>query len=276
MSLYKKLVNLLSLPIILEEYFHPKCGRDYHLTLMSKLHLAIRFYKNTKTIPSGTSFLEHLIMAAKILNIPEEKEGVIIECGAYNGSSTANLSLIAKITGRTLEVFDSFQGLPNPTNVDKKHILTDNHEIHTYQKGAWKGTLNAVKKNIKKYGAIESVNFNPGYFDRILPKFKRSTVFIFLDVDLLNSLKTCIKYLWPNLKNGSYLFCHESQHMEISSLFFDKTWWQKNLKTNPPGLVGAGNGLGLFPRSGGFGSPLGYTVKNPNLKKFKIEKQIGT
>ena len=215
-------------------------------------------------------------MAAKILSTAKNKQGDIIECGAYKGASTANLSLIAKITNRTLEVFDSFQGLPETANIDKKHMLIDNHQIHTYQKGTWYGSLNEVKKNIKKYGAIDSVNFNSGFFEKTLSNFSQPVIFIFLDVDLKSSLETCLKYLWPNLKSGSYLFCHESQHMEIASTFFDKDWWQKNLKSNPPCLIGAGNGLGLFPKPGGFGSPLGYTIKNPNLKRFKIEKQTGT
>ena len=275
-SLYKKILIILSFPIILEEYFSPSCGKDYKQTFLSKLILLLKFYRNTRSIPSGTNFLEHIIMAAKIMNIPKNKQGNIIECGAYKGASTANISLIAKITNRTLEVFDSFQGLPEPANIDKKHILIDNRQIHTYQKGAWYSTLNEVKKNIKKYGAIESVNFNPGYFDKTLPNFKRPSVFIFLDVDLKSSLETCLKYLWPNLKNNSYLFCHESQHSEIASLFYDQYWWSKYLRSKAPGLVGAGNGLGLFPQSGGAGSPLGYTVKNPNIKKYKIEKQIGT
>lgn len=273
---YKKILIILSLPIILEEYFNPQCGKEYQVNFLTKFYLIVKFFINTKKIPSGTNFLEHLIMAAKILNIPKDKKGVIVECGAYKGSSTSNLSLIAKISERKLEVFDSFQGLPQPESNDKKHTVLDVSQIHTYQKGSWAGSLNQVKRNVRQYGSIGSVNFNPGLFEKTLPNFKQSSVFVFLDVDLKSSLETCLKYLWPNLQNNSYLFCHESQHQQIASLFFDQNWWQKNLKTAPPGLVGAGNGLGLFPQPGGAGSPLGYTVKNPNIKKFKTEKQTGT
>ena len=272
---YKKILIILSLPIVLEKYFSSQCGREYGQTFLSKLLLAIKFYRNTKRIPTGTNFLEHLIMAAKILNIPKSTNGVIVECGAYKGSSTANLSLLAQITGRQLEVFDSFKGLPQPESLDKKHTLLDISQIHTYKKGAWSATLNEVKRNVRKYGSVDSVNFQPGYFDKTLPNVKQSVVFMFLDVDLKSSLEICLKYLWPNLQNGSYLFCHESQHLEIGSLFFDQNWWRKNLKTKPPGLIGAGNGLGLFPKANGAGSPLGYTIKNPPVNEFTIEEQLG-
>lgn len=274
-TLYTKILIILSLPLILEEYFNSECGKDYKISFFSKLRLAIKFFQSTKSIPSGTNFIEHLIMATKILAVPKNKDGVIVECGAYKGSSTANLSLLAKITGRKLEVFDSFQGLPQPKKSDQKHTLVNTQEIHTYQKGAWKGTVKEVQKNLKKFGSIESTNLNVGYFEKTLPDFKKPVIFAFLDVDLISSLETCLINLWPNLAKSSYLFCHESQHLEIASLFFDQNWWQKNLKTNPPGLIGAGNGLGLFPQPGGAGSPLGYTVKNPNINKYKIEKQTG-
>jgi O-methyltransferase len=45
--------------------------------------------------------------------------------------------------------------------------------------------------------------------------------------------------------------------MEIASLFFDKEWWINNLNADPPGLIGAGNGLGLFPDFGDFRSCIG-------------------
>ena len=83
---------------------------------------------------------------------------------------------------------------------------------------------------------------------------------VFLDVDLVDSLRTCFTYLWPLLQDGCYLFTHEAHHMEIAGLFFHEEWWRSQMHCGAPGLIGAGTGLGLLPSSGGFGSALGYTV----------------
>lgn len=47
------------------------------------------------------------------------------------------------------------------------------------------------------------------------------------------------------------------------------------MRCKPPGLIGAGSGLGLLPAAGGFGSDLGYTVKNPDVGNFAINPQTG-
>ncbi len=53
-------------------------------------------------------------MALKLLETPPEVGGIVIECGTWKGASTSNLSLVCKIVGRRLKIYDSFQGLSAP------------------------------------------------------------------------------------------------------------------------------------------------------------------
>ena len=147
-------------------------------------------------------------------------------------------------------------------------------ELHTYEKGGWAGTLDEVKANITRYGAIDRCAFHVGYFDSTLPNFAKPCVFVFVDVDLRGSLETCVEHLWPLLADGRSFFTHEAPHLEIASLFFAKDWWVR-LDHDPPGLIGAGTGLGLVPRPGGFGSALGYAVKSPELVELTHRPQKG-
>jgi len=101
------------------------------------------------------------------------------------------------------------------------------------------------------------------------------TLSVFADVDLRDSLETCVKHLWPVLQNGCSFYVHEAHHMEIASLFFDQEWWRNNYDSNPPGLVGAGSGLGLIPDSSGFKSALGFAIKKPNIIGFREVPQTG-
>jgi hypothetical protein len=273
MKRYKRFIRILSFPIILGEYFSKDTGKEYGIGSLKKLRLAFKVIRNKRRIKGSTHYYEHLTMITRILRIPRTAEGCVVECGSYKGRSTASLSLACSLCGRKLEVFDSFEGLPEPSAHDKSHVVVDVKEIQTYSKGGFRGTLDEVKNNASKYGDISVCNFNAGYFDQTLPKFKKKCVFVFLDVDLKDSLETCLIYLWPNIQDNCYLFTHEAHHMDVASLFFDKEWWKNKFGSPAPGLVGAGCGLGLVPGISSFNSSIGYTVKNPRIQDYEVEPQ---
>jgi O-methyltransferase len=255
------IVTVLLLPIVARRYFRGSTGRQYGVGIAAKLRLLVAMVRNNTRIPSASNFISHLLMAAEILNVPRSVEGVIVECGCYKGGSTVNLSLVAAACGRELHVFDSFAGLPAPSSDDAGHLLVADAEVRTYTAGDYAGTLDEVTANVERGGVRSVCTFHEGYFEHTLPGFDRPIVFAYLDVDLVSSEKTCLECLWPLLAEGSYLFTDEAPHLEIATLFHDRQWWDDVLDTEPPGLVGAGNGLGLFLHEGGFRSSIGYTVK---------------
>src|SRR5262245_59998475 len=72
----------------------------YAMTSPRLFRLARRLYANTTRVLTGTSYRAHLGMLAKLLEVPPEADGVVVECGCYLGGSTANLPLICEAVGR--------------------------------------------------------------------------------------------------------------------------------------------------------------------------------
>ena len=266
---YRVFLVALSIPIILADFFRKTTGLEYGVGILAKLVLMARAIINAKKIPTVSWYLEHLVMITRILQVPKSVEGCVVECGCYKGGSTANLSLVCALSGRQLEVFDSFRGLPQPVDDDTAHTVIDTSEMHLYSGGAFHASLEEVRANVSRHGRIEACHFNVGFFEDTLREFKRPCVFVFEDADLRSSLETCLIYLWPLLQPGCYFFTHEAHHLEIGSMFFDHGFWRAKLSSDPPGLVGAGGGLGLNPSPGGFRSDLGYAIKDPDLTKFR-------
>ena len=221
-------------------------------------------YRNRFRIVTASGLLDQVVMVTEILKVPKDVKGVVVECGSYQGGSTTNFSLVCALVGRELHVFDSFAGLPEPSEADKLHKIPSLREIRTFSKGRWCGTIEIVTENIRRNGNLSVCRFHQGYFDQTLPQFKEPVVFSFCDVDLRASLETCVEKLWPLLQDRRMFFTHEANHMEIAGLFFEPDWWQsRSLEKVPPGLVGGGSGIGLYISDQGFfGSSLGFAIKH--------------
>lgn len=208
----------------------------YRMSLWKKYRLGFRMFFNKLRVQTGTSYKAHLAMALKILETPPDVAGDVIECGTWKGGSAANLSLVCRIAGRKLIVFDSFEGLPAGEEDDRQDF---------YATGDYCGALEEVKENIRRYGAIECCEFVKGWFDDTLPHLKTPVLLAFFDVDLEKSLEVCVRYVWNNLTEKGCIFIDEYVDLNYCSIFWSERYWKTYFDRTPPGLVGAGVGLAL-------------------------------
>jgi hypothetical protein len=163
--------------------------------------------------------------------------GDVVECGTWKGGSAANLSLVCRIVGRKLRIYDSFEGLPAG--------LPDDREAKHYQKGDYCGTLDEVRSNLERYGAIECCELVQGWFDVTLPELNSPVLLAFLDVDLEASLHVCVRHIWPQLVERGFIFIDEFVGLDYCALFYSERYWKTYFDRTPPGLIGAGSGLPL-------------------------------
>jgi O-methyltransferase len=224
--------------------------------------LAPQLFLNRWRVQSASNPLEHCHMIRALSRVSCDLGGCVVECGSFKGGSAANLSLACTKARRRLHIFDSFSGLPAPKDCDLNHHSVGEAAGHHYVAGDYAGSLEEVRRNITRCGSISVCEFHPGYFSETLPEFREPVVLAFVDVDLRSSLSDCVRWLWPLLQPNCRLYTHEAADLAIASLFFDTAWWNSNLDCDPPGLVGAGNGLGLIPGPEGFRSNLGFATKH--------------
>ena len=138
---------------------------------------------------------------------------------------------------------DSFEGLPAPQADDEVHrVLTG--RVKRYEVGAYRGTLETVRENVRRWGAIECCEFVPGFYEETLPKLDVAPAVVFEDADLIRSGRTVFEHLWPRMPEGAKLFTHEASVDTFTRAVFDPVWWHKTLGECPPMLYGAGYGFG--------------------------------
>lgn len=240
---------------IIDDFVHGPCGRAYGVTADEKRRLAGQFQRNTEAIESGTSSLVHVVLAREILSIPPEVKGDVVECGVWKGASAASLSLVCRRVGRRLKVCDSFEGLPDDGM--KRHAGLHTGVYGYYKEGMFRGTLDEVRENIRTHGALDVCDFNVGFFAESLQALKDPIAFAFLDVDLENSTRDCLKAVWPLLVDNGFVYSDDAGDLDVVKVYFDDPWWREHLGCPAPGFVGSGCGLPLSPVY----SSLGYTRK---------------
>ncbi len=172
---------------------------------------------------------EAVAIVSEILRVPSSTPGVVLEAGCFKGGSTAKLSLAARLIGRRLLVYDSFEGLPD----------VDEAEKDRFGKGEYTGALDEVKNNVGKYGALEMCEFVRGWFDQTMPSLKDPVVVAFVDVDLRDSLETCLTNIYPRLVPGGAIFSHDGHLPICVDLMKDPSFW-KRFKEPPPEFDGLG------------------------------------
>jgi hypothetical protein len=238
MLLLRQWYQWVSLPFaILFLLYNPHLHPEYRMGWRRRIRLALQMFRNTRRIPTATSYKAHLVMAVKLLELPPKAKGVVVECGCWEGGSTANLSLVCDIVGRTLVVYDSFEGLPAPEQGDR------------YARPEFEGMLRApietVREHVRRYGAIGRCEFRKGWFHDTLPRHTEPVALCFLDVDYEASLYDCVVHLWPHLTDRGYVFIDEYSRIDYCALFFSERFWRKHFDRSPPGLLGTGTGVGV-------------------------------
>ncbi len=208
-----------------------------NISFMDRLRLIAKFQKITASIESPHTQEEVYAFAKAILTLPKS-DGVIVEAGCFKGSSTAKFSLAAHLAGRKLIVFDSFQGIPKNNENHDKNIYGGSAG---FPEGSYCGALEEVKANVNKYGALRSVEFVEGWFDDSMPHFDRPISAIYLDVDLVSSTTTCLKYLYPLLEEGGVVYSQDGHLPLIIELLEDESFWKNVVGFPKPDIRGLRN-----------------------------------
>lgn len=210
----------------------------YGMTRWRLMRMGWRFFLNNLRTPSLSAYQAHLVMGMKLLELPPDVKGCVVECGCYKGAMSVNLSIVCKIVGRTLKVYDSFEGLPPPT----KHDSAWPADV-AYMPEILAGSLAEVAANIKAFGALEVCEFRKGFFKDTLPSHVEPIALIVADVDFHSSLYDVVTNLWPHLVDRGFFFLDEYVLTDYCALFFSERFWKTRFDCAPPGLIGLGAGV---------------------------------
>ncbi|MEL7367538.1 MAG: TylF/MycF/NovP-related O-methyltransferase [Myxococcota bacterium] len=203
--------------------------------LRSRFRLLRRFIHITNHVRGYHTLAEMLEVSQAILRMSGRADLTVVEAGAGYGSSTAKLSWAVAEAGGRLLVFDSFRGIP-PNDEVHRHL--DGRQV-VFRRGAFTGRLAAVRRTIERFGVPEVCEFHKGWFEDTLADFTTPVDIALLDVDLLSSTQTCLRALYPRLRQGGAVFSQDGHLEAIVALMRDAEFWA-SLGVAKPQIRGLG------------------------------------
>jgi O-methyltransferase len=158
--------------------------------------------------------------------VREGVPGAIVECGVWRGGSmmAAALTLIRLgATDRDLYLFDTFKGMPAPTDADKRSAYDGYSPMRRWRRGQ-RGEMNrwhyvpavAVREAMVSTGyPAERIHLVEGRVEDTLPSSAPETVALLrLDTDWYESTRTELEHLYPRLPDGGVLIVDDYGHYE--------------------------------------------------------------
>lgn len=143
--------------------------------------------------PDNWHSLDRKYTLRELLKLCIHLDGDAVECGTYRGMSAYLICKAYKGSGRRVHLFDSFEGLPTPQDVDG-----------TY----WsKGDLNAPEQATRETLAeFDNYVIHKGWIpDKFSDIADRRFAFAHIDVDLYEPTLASLEFLYPRMVTGGLI-----------------------------------------------------------------------
>jgi O-methyltransferase len=158
------------------------------------------------------SWFDRLLYLNRVLSLVEGIPGDVVECGVSHGHSLAMIAALLRSTHqeRCLWGFDCWAGLPPPGSEDLEH----GHGIA--RSGVFSGaSIESVLTTLRWFGfsdeaIAKTIMLRQGLFRETLAQFPdRAIALLHIDVDLYQSYKECLAYLWTRVVPGGVVALDE-------------------------------------------------------------------
>lgn len=202
-----------------------------------RLALLAAFIRCTNAVRGYHTLAEILTVCDHVLRRAGAPDLTVVECGTGKGASTAKLSLAVREAGGRLLAFDSFRGIPGN---DERHVSLDGRSL-TFRTGAFAATLPSVRRVLDRHGAPEVCRLEKGWFRDTLPRLDAGIDVALIDVDLLDSARTCLVEIGRRMRPGGTILSHDGHIAAIAALLRDPDFWRREVGVEPPRVVGAGD-----------------------------------
>ncbi len=201
----------------------------------------LTFYEKCKPYTQTSIERMYSLYNACLYIVSNNMQGDLVECGVWKGGSAMMMAFVLKskgITNRKIFLYDTFEGMSNPTEKDisingkaaseqlKEEDKLSNDSIWCY------ASYNEVITNMKITGyPIENLVFIKGKVEDTLQNNLPNTLSLLrLDTDWYESTKVELEKLYPLLAKGAPLIIDDFGHWEGAKRAVQEYFSENNIK----------------------------------------------
>lgn len=208
-------MRLTKLPFLLFKALFSKRERDYSRFVLadkmaSFLYPKLTFSEFGRIWMKDQAFLDYYhkyvgtnyhsadrkYFLRSLLSLVDGLPGDTAECGAYQGASSWLMAHHIRGQGKTHHIFDSFEGISNPTARDGEY----------WTAGDLASSEEILKKNLAEYNITTYKGWIP---DRFPDVSGRDFCFVHVDVDLYQPTHESISFFYPKVVSGGIILCDD-------------------------------------------------------------------
>ena len=131
-------------------------------------------------------------LLASLVTQAAQLPGEVWECGVYQGGTAMLLASRISATGRTLRLFDTFEGMPETDPIRDLHKAGEFRET----------SIEAVQSRVMG----DHVHFHKGLIPGTFRGLEQTRIaFAHVDVDIYGSIRACCEFIFPRLCVGGFM-----------------------------------------------------------------------
>jgi O-methyltransferase len=154
--------------------------------------------------------------------LPDE---ILIEAGCWQGGASTKFSIISKILGYHLHIYDSFEGV--------ECVGAEGQGEYDFS-GEYKAAVTILRNNLIKYGVEKICTIHKGWFvDTLATPPQHKVRLAFIDCDLAKGTKEVLSGIIPALSKDGWIFSQDFHIKPVRELLFDPGTWTDLGKSFP-------------------------------------------
>lgn len=210
----------------------------YYKNINQEHKCKLRQMKNSSYSKKQVIFNTYLAVKYCINN---RIRGSFAECGVAEGSQAGAMVLGLEGRTRQIHLFDSFAGFPlcgqkdthqpgieiikHDKGLPEKQRLLSSNDYYPELRAFAKSSIKRVKNNMIEWElSSEDLIFHEGWFQYTLPKISKSIkriALLRLDGYLYESIKICLRYLYPKLSQGGIILLNRYESQGCRNALYD-------------------------------------------------------